>query len=112
MKLVVAVVKPFRLADVVGAAMEAGASGATVTESKGFGRQGGHSETYRGQEYVIELVPKCHVELVVDDSRVQAVVDAVAGAARTGRIGDGKLWVRDLGEVIRVRTGETGADAV
>jgi nitrogen regulatory protein PII len=111
-KLVVAVVKPFRLADVVAAAMDAGASGATVSEAKGFGRQGGHSETYRGQEYVIELVPKSYVELVVDDATVPGVVEAVVAAARTGRIGDGKLWVRDLGDVIRVRTGETGADAV
>jgi nitrogen regulatory protein PII len=112
MKLVTAVVKPFRLGDVIAAAMDAGASGATVTESRGFGRQGGHSETYRGQEYLIELVPKSYVELVVDDAKVEAVLDAVAGAARTGKIGDGKLWVRDVGDVLRVRTGETGADAV
>ena len=112
MKLVVAVVKPFRLADVVAAAMEAGATGATVSEARGFGRQGGHSETYRGQEYVIEFVPKSYVELVVTDDKVAAVTAAVAGAARTGKIGDGKLWVRDIDEVQRVRTGETGAEAV
>lgn len=112
MKLVVAVVKPFRLAEVVGAAMEAGASGATVSEAKGFGRQGGHSETYRGNEYRIELVPKACVELVVEDGKADAVVAAVVAAARTGRIGDGKVWVRDVGDVIRVRTGETGPDAV
>jgi nitrogen regulatory protein PII len=112
LKLVVAVVKPFRLTEVIGAAMDAGAGGATVTEAKGFGRQRGHSETYRGQEYVIELVPKAYVELIVPDDKVEGVVDAVLGAARTGKIGDGKLWVRDLDSVLRVRTGETGADAV
>lgn len=112
MKLVVAVIKPFRLADVIGAAVDAGASGATVSEAKGFGRQGGHSETYRGTEYQIELVPKSYVELVVDDSKLDAVLAAVVTAARTGRIGDGKVWVRELGHVERVRTGETGADAV
>lgn len=112
MKLVVAVVKPFRLTDVIAAAMDAGASGATVSEARGFGRQGGHSETYRGQEYLIELVPKSYVELVVDDEKVAAVAAAVSGAARTGKIGDGKLWVREVGEVLRVRTGETGPDAV
>lgn len=112
MKLVVAVVKPFRLADVIGAALEAGASGATVTEAKGFGRQGGHSESYRGSEYRIEFVPKSQVELIVDDGKVDAVVAAVAEAARTGKIGDGKVWIRDLEAVQRIRTGETGADAV
>jgi nitrogen regulatory protein PII len=111
-KLIVAVVKPFRLADVVAAAMDAGASGATVTEARGFGRQRGHSETYRGQEYLIELVPKSCVELVVADEHVEAVAAAVAGAARTGKIGDGKLWVREVADVQRVRTGETGGDAV
>jgi nitrogen regulatory protein P-II 1 len=111
-KLVVAVVKPFRLADVIAAAMDAGAGGATVSEARGFGRQGGHSETYRGQEYLIELVPKSYVELLVDDPQVPAVLAAVAGAARTGRIGDGKIWVRDVEDVLRVRTGETGPDAV
>jgi nitrogen regulatory protein PII len=111
-KLIVAVVKPFRLADVIAAAMEAGASGATVTEARGFGRQGGHSETYRGQEYLIELVPKSYVELLVADEDVKAVAAAVAGAARTGKIGDGKLWVREVDDVLRVRTGETGGDAV
>lgn len=111
-KLVVAVVKPFRLGDVVGAAMDAGASGATVTETRGFGRQGGHSETYRGNEYLIELVPKSCVELLVDDGAVEQVVAAVAAAGRTGKIGDGKIWVRSVEEVVRVRTGETGTDAL
>jgi nitrogen regulatory protein P-II 1 len=112
LKLVVAVVKPFRLADVIGAAMDAGATGATVTESRGFGRQGGHAESYRGSEYRIELVPKSYVELIVDDEDVDAVVDAVVAAARTGKIGDGKVWVRDLDAVQRIRTGETGPDAI
>lgn len=112
MKLVVAVVKPFRLAEVIAAAMDAGATGATVSDARGFGRQGGHSETYRGQEYVIEFVPKSYVELLVEDGKVAAVTAAVADAARTGRIGDGKLWVRSVGDVQRIRTGETGADAV
>jgi nitrogen regulatory protein PII len=111
-KLVTIIVKPFRLADVVSAAMEAGAGGATVTEVKGFGRQGGHSESYRGTEYQIELVPKACVELVVDDQHLPRVFEAVTTAARTGRIGDGKAWVRDLDSIVRVRTGETGADAI
>ena len=112
MKLVVAIVKPFRLADAVGAAMEAGASGATMSEARGFGRQRGHSETYRGSEYRIEFVPKSYLELLVDDDKVDAVVAAVVAAARTGKIGDGKVWVREVGSVTRVRTGETGTNAV
>ena len=112
MKLVVAVVKPFRLADTVGAAMEAGATGATVSEARGFGRQRGHSESYRGSEYRIEFVPKSYLELLVPDEKVSIVVDAVAAAARTGKIGDGKIWIRDLDHVVRIRTGETGTDAV
>lgn len=112
MKLVVAVVKPFRLTDVIAAAMDAGAAGATVTEAKGFGRQGGHSESYRGSEYRIEFVPKSYVELIVDETKVQAVVGAVVDAARTGKIGDGKVWVRDVETIQRIRTGETGAEAV
>jgi nitrogen regulatory protein P-II 1 len=111
-KLVTIIVKPFRLADVVAAAMEAGAGGATVTEVKGFGRQGGHTETYRGSEYLIELVPKACVEVVAPDDKVRAVFEAMTAAARTGRIGDGKAWSRSLDGVVRVRTGETGTDAV
>jgi nitrogen regulatory protein PII len=111
-KLLTLVVKPYLLADVVAAAMEAGAGGATVTEVKGFGRQGGHSESYRGAEYRIELVPKSCVEVVVADEKVADVLAATTAAARTGRIGDGKAWVRDIDNVLRVRTGETGADAV
>ena len=111
MKLIVALVKPFRLAEVVAAAMEAGAGGATVTEAKGFGRQAGHSELYRGQEYRIELVPKACVEILVADERAEAVLDAVVTAARTGKIGDGKVWMQSVEGVTRIRTGETGTDA-
>jgi nitrogen regulatory protein P-II 1 len=111
-KLLTLVVKPFLLADVVAAAMEAGAGGATVSEVKGFGRQGGHSETYRGSEYRIEMVPKSRIEVIVPDDKVDAVMAATTAAARTGKIGDGKAWVRDVDRVVRVRTGETGADAV
>jgi nitrogen regulatory protein PII len=111
-KLVTAVVKPFRLADVVAAAMDAGARGATVTEVRGFGRQGGHTEVYRGSEYQIELVPKACVELLVPDEKVGPVVAAATAAAHTGRIGDGKVWVRDVADIVRIRTGETGVEAV
>jgi nitrogen regulatory protein PII len=111
-KLLTLVVKPFVLAEVVAAAMEAGAGGATVSEAKGFGRQGGHAETYRGTEYRIELVPKVCVELLVPDEKVDAVFAAATAAARTGKIGDGKAWVRSVERVVRVRTGETGDEAV
>ncbi len=112
MKLITAIVKPFKLDDVKAAIAAAGVLGVTVSEVSGHGRQGGHSETYRGQEYLIELVPKSYVEFVVDDEKAAAVTKAIVGAARTGKIGDGKLWVREVGDVLRVRTGETGADAV
>lgn len=112
MKLIVAVVKPFRLADVIGAALEAGAGGATVSETRGFGRQGGHSETYRGTEYSIEFVPKSSVEIVVDKEHADAVLAAVIEAAHTGRIGDGKVWMSEVDTVTRVRTGESGVEAV
>jgi nitrogen regulatory protein P-II 1 len=112
MKLVTAVVKPFRLDDVVAAMREAGASGATVTEAKGMGRQHGHVEVYRGSEYRIDLVPKVRIEVVVDDDQLDAVLDALAITARTGRIGDGKVWVRSIDGVVRIRTGEVGADAL
>jgi nitrogen regulatory protein P-II 1 len=111
-KLVTLIVKPFVLADVVAAALEAGASGATVSEAKGFGRQGGHAETYRGSEYRIELVPKSCVEVVVADDKADAVLEAAVAAARTGKIGDGKAWIRSVDRVVRVRTGESGAEAV
>jgi len=112
MKLVCAVIKPFKLDDVKDALKAAGVTGMTVTEVRGFGRQGGHTETYRGAEYLIDFVPKVLVEVVVDDGRADSVVDTIAGAAATGKIGDGKIWVLDVSRVVRIRTGEEGADAV
>jgi nitrogen regulatory protein PII len=112
MKLITAVVKPFKLDDVKDALKAAGIAGMTVTEVRGFGRQGGHTETYRGAEYKIDFVPKVSIELVVDDATVDAAVDAILGAASTGKIGDGKIWVTDVDRLIRIRTGEEGADAV
>ncbi len=112
MKLITAVVKPFRLDDVKDALKAAGVTGITVTEVRGFGRQGGHTETYRGAEYKIDFVPKSQLELVVDDDRVDELVDVIAAAARTDKIGDGKIWVTDVDRVIRIRTGEEGGDAL
>ena len=112
MKLITAVVKPFKLDDVKDALKAAGIAGMTVTEVRGFGRQGGHTETYRGAEYKIDFVPKVSIELVVDDASVDAAVDAVLNAASTGKIGDGKIWVTDVDRLIRIRTGEEGPDAV
>ena len=112
MKIVTAVVKPFKLDDVKQALQTAGVAGMTVSEVRGFGRQGGHTETYRGAEYQIDFVPKVLVEVVVDDAIADAVVDAVATAAATGKIGDGKIWVRDIERIVRIRTGEEGRDAV
>lgn len=112
MKLITAIVKPFKLDDVKTALKTAGVTGMTVSEVRGFGRQGGHSETYRGAEYQIDFVPKVAVELVVDDDVVDPVVDAIAAAAGTGQIGDGKIWVTDVSRLVRIRTGEEGPDAV
>ena len=112
MKLVTAVVKPFKLDEVKDALKGAGVVGITVTEVRGFGRQGGHTETYRGTEYQVDFLPKVKVEVVVDNPDVVSVVDAIAGAARTDKIGDGKVWVTDVDEIIRIRTGERGVDAV
>lgn len=112
MKLITAVVKPFKVDDVKDALKAAGIEGITVTESRGFGRQGGHTEVYRGTEYQIDFVPKVKLEVVVTDDRVDAVVDAIAGAAKTGKIGDGKIWVTDVSTVVRIRTGELGSDAI
>ena len=112
MKLITAVVKPFKLDDVKDALKAAGISGMTVTEVRGFGRQGGHTETYRGAEYKIDFVPKVAIDLVVDDGHVDAVVDAIRQAAATGKIGDGKVWVTNAERLVRIRTGEEGADAV
>ncbi|HGM6785257.1 TPA: P-II family nitrogen regulator [Pseudomonas aeruginosa] len=112
MKLISAVIKPFRLVDVREALAEVGVTGLTVTEVKGYGRQKGHSEIYRGAEYVVDLVPKVRLEAAVTDERCQAAVDAILKAARTGKIGDGKIFVHDLATVVRIRTGEEGGDAV
>ena len=112
MKLVTAVVKPFKLDDVKSALKAAGVVGITVTEVRGFGRQGGHTETYRGTEYQVDFLPKVKIESIVEDGDVDAVVDAIAGSARTDKIGDGKVWVTTVDELVRIRTGERGADAI
>ena len=112
MRLVTAIIKPFKLDDVKTALKEAGVVGITVTEVKGFGRQGGHTETYRGTEYQIDFVPKVKLEVVIDDIDMDRVVDVVVQAAGTGKIGDGKVWVTSVDDVVRVRTGERGLDAL
>ncbi len=112
MKSVVAVVKPFKLEDVKNALQDIGVTGMTVTEAQGFGRQRGHTEVYRGAEYEVDFMPKIRVETIVDDSIVEQVVDAILESARTGKIGDGKVWVSPVEEITRVRTGERGPDAV
>ncbi len=110
--MVTAVIKPFKLDDVKEALQGIGVQGLTITEVKGFGRQGGHSETYRGTEYKVLFTPKTRVEVVVDDDLSDRVVDAVVAAARTEKIGDGKVWVTDVGNLVRIRTGERGSDAI
>jgi nitrogen regulatory protein P-II 2 len=112
MKLITAVVKPFKLDDVRTALSEVGVQGMTVTEVKGFGRQKGHTELYRGAEYVVDFLPKVKIELAVDDSMVEQAVEAITKAAQTGKIGDGKIFITSLEEIIRIRTGETGPDAI
>ncbi|HVF83119.1 MAG TPA: P-II family nitrogen regulator [Sphingomicrobium sp.] len=112
MKKVEAIIKPFKLDDVKDALHEVGVSGMTVTEVKGFGRQKGHTELYRGAEYVIDFLPKVKIEVVVEDAQLDNVLEAVTTAARTGRIGDGKIFVSDVSEAIRIRTGDRGADAI
>jgi nitrogen regulatory protein P-II 1 len=112
MKLVVAVVKPHRLDDVKEALREAGVSGLTTIEAQGFGRQRGHTEIYRGAEYQIDFVPKVQIEVLTEDDRVEEVVDLVMKAARTGKIGDGKIWIVPVEQAYRIRTGEMGPDAV
>ncbi|CRI64658.1 Nitrogen regulatory protein P-II [Thiocapsa sp. KS1] len=112
MKLVAAIIKPFKLDDVREALGDIGVSGITVIEVKGFGRQKGHTELYRGAEYVVDFLPKIKVEIAVDDAMVEKVIEAISGAARTGKIGDGKIFVFELQQVIRIRTGETGSDAL
>jgi nitrogen regulatory protein P-II 2 len=112
MKLVTAIIKPFKLDDVRDALSEIGVQGITVTEVKGFGRQKGHTELYRGAEYVVDFLPKAKIEIAVDDDMVERVIEAVSQAARTGKIGDGKIFVYELTQVVRIRTGETGPQAL
>ena len=112
MKKIEAIIKPFKLDQVREALSEIGVSGLTVTEVKGFGRQKGHTELYRGAEYVVDFLPKVRLEIVVADSLVESAIDAIIKAARTGKIGDGKIFVSDVAQVVRIRTGETGEEAV
>ncbi len=112
MQLITAIIKPHMLDEVKAALKSIDVSGMTVTETKGFGRQGGHTETYRGAEYKVDFVPKVKLELVVDQSQVVPATDAIVKAAQTGKIGDGKIWVTPVERIIRIRTGEAGADAV
>lgn len=112
MKKIEAIVRHFKLEDVKNALSEQGIAGMTITEVRGFGRQKGHTETYRGTEYAVDFVPKVKIEVAVDDDRAQLVVDTVLKAAQTGQIGDGKIFVSDLADTIRIRTGETGGEAL
>jgi len=112
MKMITAIIKPFKLDDVREAVADIGIQGITVTEVKGFGRQRGHTELYRGAEYVVDFLPKAKIELAVSDDVVEQVVEAITNTARTGKIGDGKVFVTDLAQAIRIRTGETGSEAV
>ncbi|GAB4124604.1 MAG: P-II family nitrogen regulator [Rhodothalassiaceae bacterium] len=112
MKKIEAIIKPFKLDEVKEALHEVGISGITVLEARGFGRQKGHTELYRGAEYVVDFVPKVKIELVLEDNKVEAAVEAIQQAAHTGRIGDGKIFVSTIEEAIRIRTGETGGDAI
>ena len=112
MKLVTAIIKPFKSDEVKDALKASGVAGLTVSEVQGFGRQGGHSETYRGTEYQIDFVPKVRLEVIVDDADVASVVDTIVAAASTGKIGDGKVWVSAIEDLIRIRTGERGSEAI
>ena len=112
MKLITAVIKPFKLDEVKEALKGAGLQGITVSEVQGFGRQAGHTEVYRGAEYTVDFVPKVRIEVVVDDVEAERVVDVIVEAARTGKIGDGKIWVTEVDQLVRIRTGEMDADAV
>jgi nitrogen regulatory protein P-II 2 len=112
MKLITAIIKPFKLDDVREALSEVGVQGMTVTEVKGFGRQKGHTELYRGAEYVVDFLPKVKIEAAIDDGLLDQVVEAITKSANTGKVGDGKIFVTALEDVVRIRTGETGADAV
>ncbi|HYN31821.1 MAG TPA: P-II family nitrogen regulator [Ilumatobacteraceae bacterium] len=112
MKLVTAIIKPFKLDDVKDALKAAGITGITVEEVRGFGRQGGHTETYRGSEYKIDFVPKVSLSIIVEDDAVDSVVDTIVASAATGKIGDGKIWVSPVERLVRIRTGEEGSDAI
>jgi|TARA_B100001059_G_scaffold89622_1_gene88183 nitrogen regulatory protein P-II 2 len=112
MKLLTAIIKPFKLQEVREALVEAGIEGLTITEVKGYGRQKGHTEMYRGAEYSVDTLPKIKLEILVDDENLQAVTDVVTKTANTGKIGDGKIFITTINEVIRIRTGETGSDAI
>ena len=112
MKLITAIIKPFKLDDVRTALSEIGVQGVTVTEVKGFGRQKGHTELYRGAEYVVDFLPKVKIEVAVDESLTDSVIETISNTAKTGKIGDGKIFVSSLEHVIRIRTGETGAEAI
>ncbi|MGV6826350.1 MAG: P-II family nitrogen regulator [bacterium] len=112
MKLVSAIIKPFKLDDVREALSEVGVAGVTVTEVKGFGRQKGHTELYRGAEYVVDFLPKIKIEAAIDDSQLEQVLEAISGAAKTGKIGDGKIFIYELSDAIRIRTGESGPEAL
>ncbi len=112
MKLVSAVIKPFKLDDVRQGLSDIGIQGMTVTETKGFGRQKGHTELYRGAEYVIDFLPKIKIEVAVDNEQVDAVIESITKSASTGKIGDGKIFVYELEQIVRIRTGETGSDAI
>ena len=112
MKKIEAIIKPFKLDEVKDALQEAGLQGITVTEAKGFGRQKGHTELYRGAEYVVDFLPKVKIEIVLTEESLEQAVEAIVKSAQTGRIGDGKIFVSDIEEAVRIRTGETGADAI
>ncbi len=112
MKLITAIIRPFKLDEVREALSQAGVTGITITEVKGFGRQKGHTELYRGAEYVVDFLPKVKVETAVSDDRVDVVIEAIAASAKTGKTGDGKIFVTPIDQVVRIRTGETGGDAV
>ena len=112
MQLVTAIIKPHVLEDVTSALKDQGIAGVTVSEVQGFGRQRGHTEVYRGSEYRVDFMPKVKLEVVVEDSDTEKIADVIAGAARTGKIGDGKIWVTDISRLVRIRTGETGGDAL
>ncbi len=112
MQLITAIIKPHALDAVKDALKSVGITGLTVSEVRGFGRQGGHTETYRGTEYTIDFVPKAMIEVLVDDADVDKVVDTIAASARTGKIGDGKIWVTEVSRAVRIRTGEQGTDAI